>query len=278
MPASSAPQFDRPWQATPDAQPPIRLWHNLARSGSTLIGRCLGSMESVTLLSEIHPMGARFINPIRQACRWHDLFSSEEIARFNNEPPTFRQIVTTGTLSAARRRSALVVRGWEHLDYYGRPFVALPPMRPTALEVLDGAGPILRVATVRHPIDQWLSLASMGVMQGHLDLDAYLDGYHQFVRTCLPETIIRYEDFTREPDHELRRMCAALALEFDPGYRRRWPDYDTITGDTKKSRGLGSRQIIPLPRRDGDPALLDRFTNNADYRAVIDALGYGHPI
>lgn len=259
-------------------QTPIRLWHNLARSGSTLIGRCLGSMNAVKLLSEIHPLGARFINPVRQACRWHDLLSSEEIARFQDSPPSYRQIVVCANENAARRRQTLVVRGWEHLDYYGRPFVALPTMRPSSLDALEGAGPILRVATVRHPIDQWMSLASMDVMQGHLDLEAYLTGYRRFVETCLPETVIRYEDFTQNPDRELRRMCDALQVEFDARYRHLWPDYDTITGDTKRSRGLGSRQIVPLPRREVEHELLDRFQESKDYRAVLDALGYGHPI
>lgn len=36
----------------------LRIVSNLPRPGSTLISRCLGCMEGVVLLSEIHPRGA----------------------------------------------------------------------------------------------------------------------------------------------------------------------------------------------------------------------------
>jgi hypothetical protein len=68
-------------ESSSSTRPSIRLWHNLARSGSTMIGRCLGCMKGVCLLSEIHPLGARFINPFGQANEWFGLFSPEDIAR-----------------------------------------------------------------------------------------------------------------------------------------------------------------------------------------------------
>ena len=39
----------------------------MARSGGTIICRCLASMERIVLLSEIHPLGARMFNPLDQA-------------------------------------------------------------------------------------------------------------------------------------------------------------------------------------------------------------------
>ncbi len=46
------------------APPVVRLVHHLARSGGTLISRCLGCMSGVLLLSEIHPLGTRHFNPL----------------------------------------------------------------------------------------------------------------------------------------------------------------------------------------------------------------------
>jgi len=258
-------------------RPTLRLWHNLARSGSTLIGRCLGSMRSVCLLSEIHPLGARFLNPFKQAHGWFKLFSPEDIRRLNAGPIPYPELMILMDRRATERGRQLVIRSWEHLDFYGPPFLAKPPMRPLNLEVLSPAANLLRVATVRHPIDQWISLGTLKVMQGHLSLEQHLSGYRKFVETCLPEMVIRYEDFTKNPDGELRRMCQAIGVEFDPTYTERWPDYTTITGDIHNSRGLGAREIKPMPRREVKPSLLAQFDASEDYHVVLKALGYGHP-
>lgn len=45
-------------------KPKIRIFHNLGRSGGTLICKCLGCMEHIVLLSEIHPLGTNYYNPL----------------------------------------------------------------------------------------------------------------------------------------------------------------------------------------------------------------------
>ncbi len=264
--------------AATEPKPTLRLWHNLARSGSTMIGRCLGTMRGVCLLSEIHPLGARYINPFAQANEWFKLFTPEDIAHISAVPTPYPDVMLMIRERAASKGLTLVVRSWEHLDYYGPPFIPSAPMRPLNVEHLSPVASLIRVATVRHPIDQWMSLAALPIMKGCLNLDHYLKGYRKFVQDCLPETVIRYEDFTRNPDTELQRMCAALQIDFDPSYKDRWPDYETITGDVVTSRGLGSREIKPMRRREVVPSLMSKFAKNADYNAVIKALGYGHPI
>lgn len=61
-------------------KPIARLIHNLSRAGGTLIGKCVGSMETVVLLSEINHRGRDRFNPIDQAHRWFDLVSEDDIA------------------------------------------------------------------------------------------------------------------------------------------------------------------------------------------------------
>jgi len=56
----------------------IRLYLNMARSGGTLFSKCVGCMDGVMLLSEIHPLGTALFNPVTQASRWYDLFSEED--------------------------------------------------------------------------------------------------------------------------------------------------------------------------------------------------------
>ena len=61
-------------------RPTLRLVHHMARSGGTLISRCLGCMSGVLLLSEIHPLGTAQFNPLVQAQRWYGLLSSQDLA------------------------------------------------------------------------------------------------------------------------------------------------------------------------------------------------------
>ena len=51
----------------------------MARSGGTLISRCLGCMDKVVLLSEIHPLGGSVHNPLLQAYEWFGLFENAEV-------------------------------------------------------------------------------------------------------------------------------------------------------------------------------------------------------
>ena len=60
-------------------KPRIRILHNLARSGGTLVSKCLGCMDRVALLSEIHPLGTQMFNPLTQAHDWYGLLESEDI-------------------------------------------------------------------------------------------------------------------------------------------------------------------------------------------------------
>jgi hypothetical protein len=58
-----------------------------------------------------------------------------------------------------------------------------------------------QVCTVRHPLDQWLSLSQLAVMQGRIDLATFLAGYRRFA--------------------ESRRPSASSATRISPPIRRR---------------------------------------------------------
>jgi hypothetical protein len=59
----------------------VRIVHTLARSGGTLVCRCLGSMSGAVVLSKIHPMARHLMNPIAQAMESFGLHSAVDCAR-----------------------------------------------------------------------------------------------------------------------------------------------------------------------------------------------------
>ncbi|MBI4184614.1 MAG: hypothetical protein HY521_11525 [Proteobacteria bacterium] len=257
----------------PDARRPIRLLHHLARTGGKVISRCLASMSEVVLLSEIHPRGANVFNPLQQAFEWFQLVSLPEfVGRPITDDDSFIEAIALIESRAAERGKTLVIRDWTHLDYTGAPYIKAPSHRLLLAEVLSRRFAVIHAATVRHPLDQWLSLQQLRAVARELTVEAYLKGYRAFAERARAIGFIRYEDFAADPDAALTALCERLAVAFDPGYRQRWQEYRFVTGEVEPDRAKGG--IASLPRRELDWATLARFHASPDFRAALDLLGY----
>ena len=254
----------------------VRLLHHMARSGGTPISRCLGCMSGVLLLSEIHPLGTAQFNPLVQAQRWYGLLSSQDLAELRARARIgfvdAIELIHQRVVDAGQR---LVIRDWSHLDFTGVPLVANPAYRLLTADALAGRFELRQVCTVRHPLDQWLSLRGLAVVQGKLTLERFLAGYRRFAEQACKVGFLRYEDFVADPDAVMKDLCRRLELRFDRHYGDRWSSYAFVTGDV--SGGRGGLEIQPVPRRPAAPELLDAIKANADYGVSLELLGYAHP-
>lgn len=261
------------------SKPVIPVLRHLARSGGTVISRCIGCMKGVTLLSEVHPANIVVTQPVRQAKDWHGLITDAEITRWKRAgPPNMLQFLALCEQRAKARGGRLVVRDWTHLDYIGVPY-ARPAMGFALRDALSGAYAVAEAVTVRHPLDQYLSLARLGIMRGRLTDEIYLRGCAAVAAHAADPDgpgYVRYEDFTTDPEAALRTICDRLTIEYDPTWRDRWWSYTKVTGDTPDagSRGSRSREIRPLPRAPVPEGLRERFLAHDDYRAACEPLGY----
>jgi protein O-GlcNAc transferase len=253
-------------------RPRIRILHQLARSGGTVISRCLASMENVVLLSEIHPLGTRKFDPLQQAKDWYGLVTASEVASSKRGRAGFVEAIALISQRCAELGKMLVLRDWNHLDYIGMPYVQ-PDFRPLLAESLQGGFELIRVATVRHPLDQWLSLTRDPAFGNGLAMGKYLKGVRRFAEMAVQRGFHRFEDFTADSDAMLQQLCASLQLPFDPAYRQRWTSYTNITGDVLPGRSAEG-QIQPLPRQHGDTEALRDFTSRGDYRRIQQLLDY----
>jgi len=253
----------------------MRIVRGMARSGGTLIGKCLGSMEGVVLLSEIHPAELRVTNPMMQAQQWFGLIDKGDLAKWKTRPPSVLQFVSLCDTRARAQGKTLVLRDWSHMDYLGVPY-GKPGYGFALGEMLESVFALRVSVTTRHPIDQYLSLQGLPVVAQALGFEAYCTGCARFAEYAHEHGFHRYEDFTREPDRVLRAMCDELELEFDAGYGQRWFAYTTITGDTQPGLGRGStrREIVEMPRKAVDGSLLERFRANGEYVRACGLLGY----
>lgn len=256
-------------------KPTIRIVRNLARSGGTLIGKCIGCMDDVVMLSEVHPADLKTTNPMMQAHNWFGLIHVKDITRFKKNPPSVLQFVALCEMRCSASKKALVLRDWSHLDYMGVPF-AVPAYGFALRDVLESAYDIKSVTTTRHPIDQYLSLMELEFVASKLGFEQYLLGCAKFAEYASEHGFYRYEDFTNDPDSVLQSMSADLDLVFDASYKDKWFSYTTITGDTVPELGRGSTRtkIESFARKEIDPKLVEAFRANADYQRACSLLGY----
>lgn len=262
---------------TNSATPELRLLHHLARSGGTLISRCLASMQGVALLSEIHPAGAALYypnyDPLDQAGRWYGLFDAAEAARIGRtRPERFAATIALIEERCRARGLALVIRDWSHLDFIGAPYRRETGGRLETVAALAPHFALRSFATVRHPIPQWLSLKRI-LGGSELSLERYLAGCRSFAEQAITTGFVRYEDFTREPERIMAEIAAALDLAYDPGFVDRWPSWRRITGDMPT---VEKSTIAPWQPRALPPGLASRFAASDDYQRTIALLGYEH--
>ncbi len=258
-------------------KPTVRLLLHLARTGGTIISKCLAVMPNVALLSEIHPMGLKMFNPLRQAHEWFGLLTPQDIEGFRQA----RRMEFADAIDLARRRCEerglkLVIREWNHLDFHGMPYVPNPPHKLMTTELLSPRFRLLRYCTVRHPIDHWISLNNVAVVHDKLTLEQFLTGCLEFAEHAVKIGFVRYEDFTRDPAPAMRTICTALEIDFDPTFEHKWASYKKITGDRAGSRG-GVEKIVALARKPVEAGLVERFERNAAYQKTLALLGYNHP-
>ncbi len=256
-----------------EIRPEIRIVHHMARSGGTIISKCLGCMDDVLLVSEIHPEGSRWFDPVLQCHQWFGMFDPEEIRNGSLTNMPFLEKIARIYEKAYAQKRTLIIRDWTHLDFTAVPFVKNPTYQLTTAMVLQEWFDVLHVATVRHPIDQWLSLRNLSIMKDQLTIDDFLLGYRKFAEKACEIGFIRYEDFTLNPSQAMKTLCDQLCVAYDNGFLQKWYLYTTITGDTNNQR-VPKTSIEAVPRRPMEPSLKKEFEASKDYWASIEMLGY----
>jgi hypothetical protein len=267
-PAREALPARRPGTAT-GRQPSVRTVHHLACTGGTIISRCLAAMPNTRLLSEVDPLSPAELSP--------GLFCPTDLirlVRLGSRPAgpallvhMFQAGLRVLLEDSYRSGFDLVLRDHAHGHFCVGPVLA---QRPALRDMVAALAPVRSLVTVRHPFDSFLALRrNEWVHFTPGTPDEYARRYHAFLDHHAGIPVMRYEDFTADPDGWLRRATALLDLAFDPIYR------DLITmirlsGDS----GRSGDEIAPRPRRMFPEALCEEVANSAAFTALLDRLGY----
>jgi predicted O-linked N-acetylglucosamine transferase (SPINDLY family) len=256
-------------------KPEIHLIHNLACVGGTVLAKCIGSMKNIVLLNDIHPLGIDSFHPLQQAHNWFDLLTEEELSHLTKRQIDFPEMIKIIHHHCQENNQTLVIRDWAHLDFMGAPFLKRPTGKLLLAETLRPHFTLHQICINRHPLDQYISLSKLQIMQGCLTPKLFLEGVLQFAKHTQQMSSLRYEDFTRTPSESIAFLCSSLGIPFDPSFIDNWASYQNINRDTGNNlRGSHSPEIKPLPRKPVPAKIATLFNSSKKYEKILSLLGY----
>lgn len=247
----------------------FRTIHHFACTGGTLISKCIASMLQTIVVSEIHPFnsGNVHFNPIDPL---QILIASGQVplSQADQEQLFFERV--EGVLDVCDQKGFMcVLRDHAHSDYClgGRNEIS----HRSLVRVLSTRGNVLSVITVRDPIDTYASLCEHGWHKGVGGFDEYCTRYLIFLKDYSGASVIKYEDFCKEPEVVMRKICVCLDLDYNPRFLDIFSNVK-LTGDS--GRGRSMKIIRPLGKRVISDALIEESEHSSSYKELKDCLGY----
>lgn len=242
--------------------------HHLPGSGGTVVSKAVASSDGSFVLSEIHPsrhMGGRFHPLVQLRDGYASLLTDRDRDEIHHR---FVEDIELARRVAARHGRALVVRDHAYLD-----FLHSDRFHSALLETLEPHYQIDKLASIRDPVDTYLSFRAIREAQGsrpEFDPDEFCQRMIRFADAFSDAIYVRHEDFAAEPAMTLRSVCAALGLSFNPDFARRVTEFRHFTGDS----GRSGPKIEPRPRREVEQSVLAAFADSTAYQQICDRFGY----
>jgi hypothetical protein len=242
---------------------------NFARSGGTILNRCLGSLPGVVIISEVSPFGggagidaASPRSVAGQAEQWYGIAL---------EATDFVGSVCELARHCAVRGTHLIVRDWTFASFVPIPQNGHQP--PGFLATLEALRPLVHVTPfvfVRDAIDVWIS-------RGMPEPESFFSQYLGFVRAikALGAPIFTYEDFCDRPRGVVRLICDACGLPYDDVFMEQYKRFSTVSGDVQTvSRGANLPNIQPLQRKRIPKSVARHLNASSSMRTANELLGY----
>ena len=210
-----------------------------ARSGGTLLNRCLGSLPNVVIMSEINPLNT--VDPDtpnhvkNQAWEWYGIELKSE-GLLDNILELEQYCDRTG--------KTLIIREWSINNFASLKFNDFdPPGRFLMLDLLNGHCQVKPFAFIRNAIDVWISRSMKNV-------DVFFTEYLCYVKALkkIDVPVFKYEAFCRAPTEMLKQICDFMETRY-ADVTDSYCGFTNVSGDNIASRGWSQNEIKPLPRK-----------------------------
>ncbi|GEA04029.1 hypothetical protein KUL17_29260 [Alteromonas sp. KUL17] len=251
----------------------IRSIHHFACSGGTVLSKCISAMPNTFLISEVHPTTTLTINPSIIEFRPTDITS---LGRYANLPrmdelaeKMFLSQIDVANEHLNAMSSKLVLREHTHSDYCLGDEDAIAN-EPVLVKLFKQRYSHRKLATVRNPIDSFVSLQANGWLHfSPPSFDQYCERLLAFISHFEDCEIVKYEDFVAEPKIVMQRITGILDIEYSPYFEDIFSIFK-VTGDS----GRSSDVISERPRRAINGELKKEIYASKHYTRVCELLNY----
>ena len=248
---------------------PIVIMLSYARSGGTLLNRCISSLPNTLVLSEINiealcPNSCSTIKD--QAKRWYGLeLKSEGFIENINEIYVY----------CISKNLTLVIRDWTFGSFVPSRYNKFKPSKSLAtLDAISKSFSIISFAFVRNSIDIWLSLNA----SSRTFYDKNLEFLYEFTKSLMNKKIriFKYEDFCNNPVQEMKTICGYIGINYSDLFLN-YADFKNVTGDIDlpdHSRGIKRGKIGLLPRRESFDLFFNEINSKTKANEINQILKY----
>ncbi len=230
--------------------PKIYLLHIYARSGGTLLNRCVSCHDDLVVLSEVNSLGVGWgdllegspVSVKSQLFEWYDI----EIADgdyITQVQEAFKQVATL--------KKSLLIRDWSFLSYNKNDhYKNIPPMKLNNYQELSSVFNVVPLVMFRNVFDVWLSM-------GKPEMKSFFNAYERYVDDILSLDckILFYEDLVSGPENFLSNLFEFLNVKVDLSVQQKFSKNWNVAGDTQNrssssgNRGTNLETIKKLDRK-----------------------------
>ncbi|MEW5975383.1 MAG: sulfotransferase family protein [Acidobacteriota bacterium] len=227
-----------------------------ARSGGTLINRCLGCIPGNLVLSEVNPQSA--VLPIENQARdWLSLISPDEYEEFSKQPYGLKIRILWER--AQKQNHALIIRDWPTLNFLENAYCGyFCPSGILEQEVYLARHriPMRRVVVTRRAAAVYESMTRSFDHLRSLDVEVFGAAYLAYAKSVAGFPIFHFEEFCANPFEVFRRLGSELGSYFAETFASDFKDFDRCTGDNRllsPSRAGKSEVIVRLSENEDSP-------------------------
>lgn len=248
----------------------LPIYFAYARSGGTLLNRCLASISGNFVLSEVNPH-ASVISIEVQAHDWLKLISQENYFEFASYNYIDKILCLAEKIQ--KNRGFLIVRDWVALNFLPR---AIPICYPSmilesALYFERNGIEIIPIAFVRRSAEVYESITRTFSQFKQLSVQEFGHFYLAYAKAVCKYPIFYYANFCHDPKNELKRICSTLQVNYDDNFINNFYKFDRCTGDSNPnvhSRAYTLQKITAMAIRNNSEqylaASLDKNCQEAD--------------
>lgn len=240
-----------------------------ARSGGTLLNRCIASMPDIIMLSEVNieALCPSSCNTIKeQVSKWYNIELKSE---------GFIENIKELYDYCLKNKKTLVIRDWTFGSFVPSRYNNFKPSNTLAtLDVISEHFPVKSFALVRNSIDIWLSLKA----SPRTFYDKNLEYLYEFTNSLISHKIkfFYYEYLCKNPVEAMISICNYSGLKYSEKFKD-FSNYLNVTGDTdlpEHSRGVQKGDIGLISRRETYANFFDEINNNTKALEINKILGY----